>query len=205
MKIYHDSRDDKYRTPYGAVTCGTDITLRLSIEGVRPSNVRLALRREGDPAPHFIDMREETGDAAGTYMYTAEVQAPESACLLWYYFAIEGGSDDDRFNFFYGNAEDGLGGEGRLRHTEPAPYQITVYKETATPEWYKNGIVYQIFPDRFARDENWKERVEASVKAVNARPGGEKRVLEEDWDRKAYYVRDDRGRVTDWPIYGGSF
>ena len=204
MNIKHDSRDTKYRTPYGAVTCGTEITLRLSIGDVRPSNVRLVLRREGDPEPRFIDMKEESGDN-DTYIYTAEIHAPESAGLLWYYFAIEGGSDDDRFNFYYGNETDRLGGEGKISHTEPDPYQITVYREAVVPDWYKHGIVYQIFPDRFARDEDWKERVEASVSKINSRSGGEKRVLEEDWNRKAYYVRDEKGRVTEWPIYGGSF
>src|SRR5215207_4791622 len=27
--LYHDSRDDLYRTPFGAVTAGTEVTLRL--------------------------------------------------------------------------------------------------------------------------------------------------------------------------------
>ncbi|MBR2540333.1 MAG: 4-alpha-glucanotransferase [Mogibacterium sp.] len=202
MTIYHDSRDPSCRSPFGAVRTGTQITLTLHTEGLDPQNVRLVLRTGDNSMPRFINMTESRND--GRLSYSAVITAPAEGTLLWYYFALEVGDEDLRDTIYYGNNEDGLGGIGQIYHAEPAPYQITVYRESLTPSWYKDAIVYQIFPDRFARDEDWEERCKASVKEINSRPGGERRLIQEDWNRKAYYIRDDAGRVTGWPIYGGS-
>ncbi|GMA43562.1 hypothetical protein GCM10025853_10190 [Tetragenococcus halophilus subsp. halophilus DSM 20339] len=45
------------------------------------------------------------------------------------------------------------GGEGQKFSSSEAvwDYQVTCYKEEEkAPEWYREGIFYQIFPDRFA-------------------------------------------------------
>ena len=56
-------------------------------------------------------------------------------------------------------------GEGAFAYGVPPSFQITVYdqKREVLPTWYKDAIVYQIFPDRFARDDDWRERAEASI------------------------------------------
>ena len=48
------------------------------------------------------------------------------------------------------------GGEGvTYDYAEVPSFQITVYKHRANrPTWYERGMVYQIFPDRYARDEH---------------------------------------------------
>lgn len=204
MKIYHDSRNTDYRKPFGAAKTGTDITISLMVEDMKPENVRLVVRRDDSSVPQFLGMREVAGSNTKT-KYAVTLKAPEKGCLLWYYFALEVGDEDFRDTIYYGNNENAMGGIGRIYRMDPVPYQITVYRESTVPEWYKNGIVYQIFPDRFAKDEDWKERCEASVKKINSRPGGGKRFIQEDWNQKAFYVKDEKGRVTDWPIYGGSF
>ena len=38
---------------------------------------------------------------------------------------------------------------GRFITIIPSRYQITVYDESEIPKWYKEGIIYQIFVDRF--------------------------------------------------------
>ena len=54
--------------------------------------------------------------------------------------------------YFYGNNAEMLGGVGVLSSSAPASYQITIYNKGArTPDWFKNAVMYQIFPDRFAR------------------------------------------------------
>ena len=209
MEIYHDSRSIKFRDPFGAAPVGSDIMLSLVVRDTIPENVRVVLRRDDSSVPQFIGMREVAG-ANGMRKYAATIKAPETGCLLWYYFAIEvlredSDGEDIRDTIYYGNNESGLGGEGRISYDIPAPYQITVYKESEVPSWYKDGIVYQIFPDRFARDDDWHERCEKAVQRINVRPGGERRFIQEDWNQKAFYVKDHNGRVTDWPIYGGSF
>jgi len=200
MRVYHNSRLKDHREPFGAVQTGTEIRLALEAEGENIENVRLLLWRDEAAVPQFVDMKQT---AAGRYEIT--VNAPETGCLLWYAFSVEIEEDDSREVIYYGNNYEELGGEGCIWQTEPHRYQITVYKAAEVPSWYRDGIVYQIFPDRFARDDNWKERCLKDIESGRYGNGGERRFVQEDWNTPAFYVRDENGRVTDWPIYGGSF
>ena len=212
MKIIHNSRELKYRSPFGAVRTGEKVRISIDAVDFTPEDVTMLLWHGENRTPEYIQMHqtaciEET--RGGTY--SAEITAPDEGGLLWYTFGIELTDDyDQRRIIWYGNNPERLGGEGWMygedemgEHDVPS-FQITVYKEAAVPEWYKNGIVYQIFPGRFARDEGWRERCEEAVKRVNERRKDIRRVIQEDWNRRAYYVRDNEGRVTEWPVYGGS-
>ena len=216
MKITHNSRDKECRAPFGAVKAGTKIVLSLYIEGEQPESVRLMLWRGEDAQPQFIDMAErmdaqpayinkkETGADGSGARYSAEFTVPEEGCLLWYAFEIESEYEDDRQIFYYGNNAEDLGGEGCVYEDAPHRYQITVYRHAVVPEWYKDGIVYQIFPDRFARDEGWRERCEEAIKKVNGRRTDTNRIIEDKWDKPAYYTRGSGGSIAEWPVYGGS-
>ena len=199
MKMIHDSRQKQYREPFGAAEAGTKVSLSLYMEDEQPESVQLMLWRGEDANPEFIEMKD-----CGEGRYTVEIAAPDEGCLLWYAFEIETEREDDRQVFYYGNNHDDLGGEGSVYYDDPHRYQITVYKRSEVPEWYKDGIVYQIFPDKFARDGNWRERCEEAVKRVNDRRTDTKRVIEDEWTKPAYYVRGKGTNVAEWPIYGGS-
>lgn len=199
MVIKHDSRSEEFRKPFGAVETGTEIVLSLQIDNERPESVKLMLWRGEVKAPEYAEMKD-----AGDGRYTAEITAPDEGCLVWYAFEIETEREDDRAVFYYGNNSEDLGGEGRTYVDDPHRYQITVYKASEVPEWYRNGIVYQIFPDRFARDDGWHERTEAANRKINDRRSDIKRVIQEDWTKAAYYVRDETGKVIEWPMPGGS-
>lgn len=198
MHIYHNSRKEEYRKPFGAAECGASVSLSLVInteEAVEKARVMLW---QGEAlSPRYYEMTE---DAEHPGTYRAAFKTPEEGILLWYCFEISSESG----TVYYGARGDGRGGEGRLYEASPACWQITVYRPSEVPSWYKDGIVYQIFPDRFARDEGWRERVEAANEAVNARRSDIRRTVQEDWYRTAYYGRDDKGRVTEWPMPGGS-
>ncbi len=74
---------------------------------------------------------------------------PDRVGLVWYYFVLESNSR----TYYYGNNEKRLGGLGRVYEKDPLPYQISVYKKDfKTPDWFKDAIVYQIFPDRFSKE-----------------------------------------------------
>lgn len=227
MKIKHDSREISYRSPFGAVPVGTEIFVAIDIspgmtemndqEDDSPANVQEArppalseprvrlMVWEGETlSPRYYDMQAEAGSSGetDTLRYTAVFKAPGEGVLLWYAFEIK---DGDEGAFYYGNNRQALGGAGEVYAASPGCYQITVYKPAAVPEWYKNGIVYQIFPDRFCRDDDWRERTEAANEAVNSRRPDIRRTIVDDWYMPAYYGRDENGDVTEWPFYGGSF
>ena len=224
MKIIHNSRDSRYRSPFGAVTVGTEVDIAIEFEDCMPESVQLLMRRDEEAAPAVLTMRECSAERKNTYegtdsgsiirRYEASFTAPETGGLLWYYFSAEFCDDEDddnqRYILYYGNNNEMLGGEGEVYFDRDAEaggipfFQITVYKESRVPEWYRDGIVYQIFPGRFSRDDDWRERCEAACRELNSRRYDTKRIIQEDWNKAAYYGRDGAGRVTEWPLYGGS-
>lgn len=216
MKIIHNSRKEEYRKPFGAAETGSEITLSIEVGDPAPESVRLMLWQGDEPNPQYINMKECSGGGAEAACgsecarYSAVITAPEEGCLLWYAFEIESERESDeedgagRQLIYYGNNQNGLGGEGSVYHAAPQRFQITVYKHAEVPAWYKEGIVYQIFPDRFARDDDWRERTEAACERINRRRSDTRRFVQEDWTKPAFYERDGSGRVSGWPMYGGS-
>ena len=146
MDIEHNSREKFYRRPFGAVTCGTEIRFRIAVSGAGiPSEVKLVIKRDGEEE-HRFDM-SYMFDVNGHCIYSVKVKMPDTAGLVWYYFELR----TDRGMVYYGNNSAQLGGTGEMSFEPPAnSYQVTVYNaDYKTPDWFKTGIAYQIFPDRF--------------------------------------------------------
>ncbi len=144
MQLYHNSYSPEFRRPFGAVPTGSNVTLSLEIKtdcALHSVFVRLWNGKET-----LIEMECKNSDSY-THHYSAEIKIPETPGLLWYYFIV----NSDEGTFYYSNNERRLGGEGMMSRVTPeASYQITVYdKDFKTPDWFKNSIMYQIFPDRF--------------------------------------------------------
>ncbi len=190
MQIRHDSQDIRFRSPSGAVTLGSKITLNLFAPGCSGASIRLWQEEKGET---MIPME---GRAA---LFSATFTVPNEPCVLWYFFVANYG---DRM-VCYGNNPESLGGEGCIyENSQPPSFQITVYKKSEAPGWYKNALVYQIFPDRFARGNNYEEKKAAA--ALPANWNGRSRFFEEDWYSIPEYIRDAEGNVTNWQFYGGS-
>lgn len=98
-----------------------------------------------------IPMELCSGDGARR-IYGCSFPAPSSLGLLFYAFSVT----SDGYTLYYGNNRHHLGGVGEEYHSFPeSRYQITVFEEGfKTPDWMKNAIVYQIFPDRFFRGKH---------------------------------------------------
>ena len=205
MKIYHDSHSTEYRTPFGAAETGSEVTLSLDVTDCEPLRVMLGVWQDESGSDSWEEMKK-TADGR----YTSRIKMPDEGTLLWYAFAVEtvkdagNGERNGCETVYYGNNAERLGGAGSVYDEYPVPYQITVYKESKVPSWYTDGIIYQIFPGRFARDENWEQRCRESAEALAERRSDIKRVVEYDWNREAYYVKNDKGEVVEWPLYGGS-
>ena len=139
MRLYHDSRNIAYRAPFGARACLEEVCLRCDAPGAEEVILRL-----------WVDDHEERHRMAelGNGKFEAAIRLPEKPGLVWYYFIARRGNIER----YLGNAWDNLGGEGCEYQNEPPSFQITVYDPAfETPEWLRNGLMYQIFPDRFCR------------------------------------------------------
>ena len=110
-------------------------------------------------------------DSEGDGRFGVTFAAPEKPCVLWYSFLSEG--------------------------EESAQRQITVYDPAPVPAWWKDAVVYQIFPDRFARESGWQPREPEKRK-------GSHRFLIRDWDTPVFYPRAEDNAVSSWPFWGGT-
>lgn len=146
MDIEHNSRELFYRKPFGAVRCGTEIRFRISVAGVGiPRAIRLVYKPDNADEirvdmPYVFEINDNS-------IYEISVKMPDEAGLIWYYFEIVA----NHGTIYYGNNSKNLGGKGETSYETPSnSFQITVYNDYyETPEWFKNGVAYQIFPDRF--------------------------------------------------------
>lgn len=183
MQFYHHSRNPLYRSPTGSQPCGAKVTLRLRLEGGLPEAVHLHVWFDKES---FYPMRPLTTDPA---LYEAVFNLPESPCLLWYDFQVWQGGQF----YWYGNAEDGLGGEGAFVWHEVRSFQITVYDPAyETPAWTRGAVFYQIFPDRFARGGN-----------MPSAPEG--RMVHESWDDLPGLMMDPAtGDSVPYDFFGGT-
>ena len=124
---------------------------------------------------------------------------PAQTGVVWYSFDL---AASDGATWRYGAREGWTTDEGDFAYGNPPSFQLTVYVPRQTqPDWYKNGIVYQVFPDRFARGADWRERAE---KALAAHREGPARVLVEDWDTPPAYKKNEDGDILEWDFYGGT-
>ena len=145
----------------------------------------------------LIDM--ECTDIDGHLHFSATF-VPEAPQIVWYSFNITAA---DGSVWRYGALPDRSTGEGDFAMGEPPSFQITCYAHARSvfPDWYKQGIVYQIFPDRFARGDDWEER---AAEAVKHHKVGPTRAIVEDWYQTPRYKKDENGRIAQWDFYGGT-
>jgi glycosidase len=147
----HNSRDDLYRVPGGAVTTGTPVTLRFRTyhDDVDEVTVRVWDTAANGQALYPMQIvASVAGDPYGYDYWQAAIPARSGPAVLWYRFIVRDGSDTDYYE------DDDLfdGGWGAVYDDSPDySFQIDVYlPDFQTPDWFKNAVIYQIFPDRFA-------------------------------------------------------
>lgn len=143
MNIYHNSQNELYRSPFGAIPTGSEVLLRLDIHGKQPETVRLITRTDDLESSYTMDICRDLN----CFVCSVKITVPHTPCLLWYRFEAE----TDEGSVIYTDNAERLGGEGCVCDTDcDTYYQITVYdKNFETPDWFKGRVIYQIFPDRF--------------------------------------------------------
>ena len=177
MVIEHDSRNILYRSPFGAVPCLSNTTIRLYVKADRIPAAITLIYVFRDNKPVMVPMHYIYMVAKGS-IYETEIQVPKDPGLLFYYFALEVDND----TFYYGNNKDSLGGQGKVYRKVPPSYQITVYRnDYKTPDWFKKSIIYQIFPDRFFRGD------------MDSFATGRDDIIPRNWDDIPYYKSEQFG------------
>ncbi|MBC6936451.1 MAG: hypothetical protein DWB42_11495 [Chloroflexi bacterium] len=155
--LYHDSRSDLYRTPGGAAPFGTTVTLRLRAAAGNLDSATVRVWNTREEAQSLLPMRVAATTPQGYDLWETTLDVGGKSTVLWYRFIVTRGNqtlyyeDDTRLNVGSPYLAHREGGAGMVYAESPdLSYQITVYDPAYyTPEWMRNAVVYQIFPDRF--------------------------------------------------------
>ncbi len=191
LEAYHHSGDCRFRQHPRALKTGEQTILRLWTGGTQVRSVLLRLYRDG---------KETALPALPVNGYwEVAVAAPAESGVLWYDFVIRTAEGEQ----YYGAEPGETAGPGRLYEEAPCAFQLTVQEaDFHTPDWAKNGILYQIFPDRFRQGDP------ENIKRGLAYRDRMKRqtVLHQSWEEEALYLPLE-GEQYYAPIdfYGGDF
>ncbi len=153
----HDSRDTLYRVPQGAVPANSKVILRFRTFHDDVQSVTLRTYHTVTNTERFYDMKPV---AENVSCYDPSLQfkcdfwqaviAVGSIGELYYRFIVRDGT---RTVYYEDDTDVRDGGWGKPYNTSPDwGWDITVYQpdfSTLPIKWMKEGVVYQIFPDRF--------------------------------------------------------
>ena len=183
MSIFHDITDKKHRLRPGALRCGEEEKISIHAPEANASGGELVIY--GDEYNFSCALQRE-GDCL-----TASFTAPEKPQILWYHFLLHGFP----YDFFCGAAGNGI--DSIITNDFPRSFQLTIHSaDFETPEWFRNSVMYQIFPDRFAGDDS-----DTAKKGIEYHRSLGRRIrYHEDWNepvcwepesgQKDYYPND---------------
>lgn len=181
-----NSRDTEYKSVFGAVEENTPVKFKISIpRSERCSAAYFTVKNDG--GDWESDGMFWAGMCGGDREWWDVTFTPRSEGLYWYYFELDTGN---------GRKKLCLDKEGKgCFKDEVSAWQLTVYEsDFKVPEWFKGGVMYQIFPDRFAVSKNAKRR---------KREVPPDRILREDWGGTPEYRPDERGKICNNDFFGG--
>ncbi len=187
--IYCDAKPE-YRDPIGPVPTGGKLRLflRCCAPGVR--SCTLLTWPQGESGPDH-PMEAVPGGFAVNW------QAPWEAQVIFYRFR----ADTPDGPVYIGRGAGPFYGELCLEPEALPAFQLTVWNsDFTTPDWCSGGVMYQIFPDRFARGE--AAQVESGL-AYHRALGREMR-FHASWQEPVEWEGHDGNPYYPNDFYGGT-
>lgn len=186
--VIHNCANCFDRSPIGSIKTGEEAVLRLRVRGTSVSAAEVMFFC--DESRRTIKMRREQ------YGFTAETGKITEAGVYFYYFILH----TEKGIMYYGRS----GGEtsvfGAVSTSVPPAFQMTVYSRGfETPRWFRCGVMYQIFPDRYARGEETAEKGAAYHRAL-----GRKIELRQWGENVRYLPENDGERYYPCDFFGGT-
>ena len=120
--MIHNASVEKYRTPVGAVTCGSEMMIRLYDVGQEVNKAEIIMYSESFHREYEMKRKKDCMEE--------HIKMTSEAGVVWYYFRIwEHGKC-----YFYGARHGKTQGEGMIVDDNPDSFQITVYEENLIPQ-----------------------------------------------------------------------
>ena len=183
MQLF-DSRDERFRLPFGAVKEGTAVLFRICLpRSLGCTGSRLTIR--GDSLMERRDGMFWAGMEGEDAEWWDCHYAPDRPDVYWYRFELDTAAGK---RYLCREAD----GTASLRDKPGAMWQLTCYAaDFVTPDWPAGGVMYQIFPDRFFSS------------GVDKTGVPEDRVLRGDWGGQPQWRPDAAGEIRNNDYFGG--
>ncbi len=180
----YNSRDTFYKSIFGSVEAHKGFKLRVLLP--RDGYVKgvVAVFNKDNEKSLSFEMTDDCNCLEGNfYTRSAEISLEEG---LYFYHFLMYTTDGERRLLNKG------GGFGDFEPKNGTDFQLTVYeKGFETPTHTRGGIIYQIFPDRFARGEN-------------NLPYPKDRYIKSDWNEIPEYTQDNTFKCLGNDYYCGN-
>lgn len=164
-EIYYNSKNSEYKSPYGAVTEGTKVSFALKAAKDDLKTVKaVVINYSKNNEVTVVDMKK-TGTFDSEHDKWTATFTPVSKGLYKYYFVMSNGSQVKA----YGD-DDGYLGSGKTGDIGTVGYYDLNVCEAGykTPDWLKNAVIYQIFPDRFFDGDTSNDTVKKTSRGSTA-------------------------------------
>lgn len=196
--LYYNSQDTKYKSVFGAIKTDSQVTFNIKT-GKDITKAKLIVITPNEIKK--IDMSNAgsfDGNADSekwTVLYEQSYTGIDS-----YYFVVSNDSDVKAYGDDDGFMGPGIG--GTLENVKY--YDLNVYdKDFKTPDWMKNAVVYQIFPDRFFNGDTSNDY------ASKVSRGSTPYEFPSDWysvpeDPALEFTKDKNGKTIPDPSYTGA-
>lgn len=190
-KISYHSWQSKYKSPFGAVKVDSEITFHLDCQLADVKSVYLMIHKD------FGESFQIEMIAINQTRYKAVFKGSNDSGLYFYHFKIDYQENHHVRTIYYGNNQYNLGGAGTIYYEKEdiKKYQLTSYLfDDPAPEWYKKGVAYQIFVDRFY---NGNENGEITERKKNS-------FIYASPEDLPMYIKDEAGKIIRWEFFGGN-
>ena len=184
MRILYDSKQLKYKTPFGTLATGEKCTMTIYVPSTVQATMISCILSRADGS-HAMNADLPFKEKDGLYDIFQGSFSVYDTGLYFYYFYISqpfGG-----FRLFK-QGDDTNMESGDMWQLSCVPASFT------TPDWAKGGIIYQVFPDRFNKSGN----VDLTGKL-------EPYTVHKYWHEEVDWRPTAEGIVLNNDFYGGNF
>ena len=183
LRILFNSRNASYKEPFGTITPEQLCTLRVQIpEHCQTREATCRLLRE-DGSLHTEVPLQRIAVQSPYETWSCRFTLEEG--LYFYFFRIT--TAHETFSLLR---------QGEDTNMEAGDWwQLScVPKNAETPEWAQGAIIYQIFPDRFAKSGNCDLTGKLEPYTVH-----------QNWNEEVHWQPTERGEVLNNDFFGGNF
>ena len=183
LRILFNSRNASYKEPFGTITPEQLCTLRVQIpEHCQTREATCRLLRE-DGSLHTEVPLQRIAVQSPYETWSCRFTLEEG--LYFYFFRIT--TAHETFSLLR---------QGEDTNMEAGDWwQLScVPKNAETPEWAQGAIIYQIFPDRFAKSGNCDLTGKLEPYTVH-----------QNWSEEVHWQPTERGEVLNNDFFGGNF